>query len=58
VQRLDLVPRGCEQVLEIAYARPLGTGWLTANLYRREEAGNIAAAPDDIGGAIRFELSF
>jgi hypothetical protein len=58
VQRLDLVPRGREQVLELAYARPLGAGWLTANLYRREEAGNIAISPDDIGGAIRFELSF
>jgi hypothetical protein len=58
VRMLDLVPGGREQVLEIAYARPLGAGWLTANLYRREEAGNIAISPDDIGGAIRFELSF
>ena len=58
IRTLDLVPRGREQDMELAYARPLGAGWLTVNLYRREQADNIASWPDDIGGAMRFELSF
>ena len=58
IRILDLVPGGRAQDMELAYARPLGAGSLTLNLYRREQADNIAARPDEIGGAMRFALSF
>lgn len=55
---LDLVPRGRERVAEAVYARPLGRGWLTGNAYLRQQPGNIAAAADDLGVALRFALLF
>ncbi len=57
-QRLSLTPSGHERNWEAAYVRPLGTGWLTTNTYWRRQPGNYAAAPDDIGAALRYALNF
>jgi hypothetical protein len=53
---INLAPTGREIDAEAAWARPLGAGWLSANLYWRTQPGHIAAAPDDLGAAIRFTL--
>lgn len=56
VQRLDLAPEGRERDVEAAWQRPLGFGWLTANVYWRRDPGNVATLPDDRGFAMRFTL--
>lgn len=56
VQRLNLAPDGRELDIEAAYARPLFGGLFSANLFWRREPGNIAASPEDMGGALRFSL--
>lgn len=58
VQTLDLRPRGREQIVEAAYGAPVGEGWLTANVYRRSQPGNIAMLPSEMGGALRYSLTF
>jgi Subtilase family len=55
---ISLTPSGRERDLEAVYARPLGPGWLTINSYWRQQPGNFAAAPDDIGGAVRYSFGF
>lgn len=55
---LDLVPRGRELDAELSYSRPAGGGWLGANLFLRRQPGNIAAAPDDAGVALRWSVGF
>jgi len=57
-RRLHLAPTGRERDVELAYGRPAGPGWLDANLYLREDPGNDAAAPDDVGAAMRFTMAF
>lgn len=58
VQMLDLRPRGRERIVEAAYGAPLGQGWLSANVFRRADPGNIAAMPAETGGAMRYSLTF
>ena len=55
-ERLNLAPTGRERDIEAAYARPLWGGQLSANAYWRHEPGNFAAAPEDLGAAIRFSF--
>ena len=57
-QRLNLAPTGRELVYESSYTAPLGTGWLTANLFWRQQPGNIANAPNDAGAAVRYSFAF
>lgn len=57
-QRLNLAPTGRELVYETSYTAPLGTGWLTANLFWRQQPGNIANAPNDAGAAVRYSFTF
>ncbi len=56
--RLDLTPAGRERDLEASYGWRLGGGWIDANLYLREQPGNIAAAGDDVGTALRYAVAF
>ncbi|TVV71857.1 S8 family peptidase, partial [Sphingomonas solaris] len=56
--RLDLSPQGRERDVEASWATPLLAGWLTTNLFWRRDPGHIAAAPDDVGGALRFARRF
>ncbi len=57
-QTLSLTPSGHERDWEAVYARPLGRGWITANAYRRQQPGNFAYAPNDLGAAVRYSFSF
>ena len=56
--RLDLAPRGHERDVEAAWSQPVAGGSLAANLFWRREPGNIAAAPDDRGIALRYQKAF
>lgn len=58
VRRLGLSPVGQQIDLEASYARPMGPGWLTTNLFYRQDPGNLWYAPDDIGVALRFGMDF
>ena len=55
---INLTPSGRERDLEAVYARALGPGFLTVNSYWRQQPGNFAAAPDDIGFAARYSFGF
>lgn len=55
---LDLTPRGRQRDYELSYGRGIGRGWLGANLFLREESGNIAGMPDDVGLALRWSMGF
>lgn len=54
----NLAPEGRELDFEAAYGVPLAGGWIGANAFVRRQPGHIAAADDDIGGAIQFTLGF
>jgi Subtilase family len=58
VDTLNLAPSGRERDLEAVYARALGPGWLTLNSYWRQQPDHIAAAPDDVGFAVRYGFGF
>lgn len=58
VQRLNLAPKGREVDVEAIYGRPLWTGWISGNLFFRQEPGNLSYAPDDVGAAVRFSMEF
>jgi subtilisin family serine protease len=53
-QRINLAPSGHETDIEAVWSVPLRNGTLSSNLYLRKQPGNIAAAPDDVGAAIRL----
>jgi hypothetical protein len=56
--QFGLAPLGHERDLEGVYAVPIGLGQFTGNVYWRQQPGNSAAAPDDLGTAIRYALRF
>lgn len=56
VSRLNLAPTGREIDVEAAYARALWGGFVSGNLFWRNDPGNIEAAPSDVGAAVRFTL--
>ncbi|TDN85496.1 S8 family peptidase [Stakelama pacifica] len=58
VQRLNLAPQGREVDAELGYARPLGEGQVSGNVFYRRDPGNIAALSDDYGVALRFSTGF
>ena len=58
VQRLNLAPAGRELDIEARYSAYLIGGALQTNLFWRREPGNIAAAPADIGLALRWARGF
>lgn len=55
---LSLAPGGHERDLEAVYATPAGPGWVTLNTYWRQQPNNFAAAPDDVGAALRYSFGF
>ncbi|HEY5722204.1 MAG TPA: S8 family peptidase [Allosphingosinicella sp.] len=54
----NLAPTGREIDVEAAYGTRLWGGHLSANAFWRNDPGHIEAAPNDLGGAIRFSLGF
>ncbi|MEG3152755.1 S8 family peptidase [Sphingomonas sp. ZT3P38] len=57
-QRLNLAPTGREIDLEARYALPFLGGAVQSNLFWRRDPGNFATLPDDIGGAVRYSVTF
>ncbi len=57
-RRLDLSPRGRETMLEAAYDLRLSRGAIGFGLFRRNQPDNVATAPTDTGGIIRFSQGF
>jgi hypothetical protein len=55
---VSLAPQGRESDVEANAGLRVGDGWLETNLFWRRQPGNIAAAPDDMGGGLRYNLSF
>jgi hypothetical protein len=55
---VPLTPFGREHVVEMAWSGTVLGGDLSINSYWRGQPGHVAAAGDDIGGAIRFVLGF
>jgi hypothetical protein len=57
---MSLSPTGRELDAELSYGSDLlgGKAWIGGNLFYRRQPGNIAAAPDDKGAALRFSLGF
>jgi hypothetical protein len=59
LERFSLSPTGRELDAELSYGRSVtDSGWLGGNLFMRRQPGHIAAADNDLGGAIRFTLGF
>ncbi len=57
-QRVNLTPEGREIDVEASYWTRFGGGDWGTNLFWRRDPGNIAAMPDDVGGAIQAKFSF
>jgi hypothetical protein len=57
-QYVSLAPKGRERDVELAYTSALWGGRFGANLYLRQQPGNIADASSDIGLAFRFSRTF
>ena len=57
-QFLALAPQGHERDVEALYTRPLARGWLSANAFWRRQPGHYAAAPDELGAAVRMSWGF
>ncbi|UAK23595.1 S8 family peptidase [Sphingomonas nostoxanthinifaciens] len=56
--RLNLAPSGHERDVEANMGFRLGSGWVDGNLFWRNQPGNIAAAHDDTGVALRYQAAF
>ena len=57
-QRLNLAPTGREIDMEARYALPILGGAFQTNLFWRRDPGNFAALSDDVGGAVRWSVTF
>ena len=57
---MSLRPTGRELDSELSYGTDLigGKAWIGGNLFCRRQPGHIAAAPADVGAALRFSLGF
>jgi hypothetical protein len=57
---MSLRPTGRELDSELSYGTDLigGKAWIGGNLFYRRQPGHIAAAPADVGAALRFSLGF
>lgn len=55
---LNLAPQGRELVSELTYGTALWGGYLSTNLFWRQEPGHFENVSDDLGGAVRFQLKF
>ncbi len=57
-QRLNLAPTGRELDMEARYARPVGAGEVSTNLFWRRDPGNYAGLVADYGLAMRYSFGF
>ena len=58
VRRFSLAPKGREIASEIAWMLPIQGGYVSSNLFWRQEPGHFENAPDDVGVAFRWQLDF
>ena len=60
LRTFSLAPTGRELDVEAVYALPVlrGAGSLSGNAFFRRQPGHIAAAPNDLGVAVRLSLGF
>jgi Subtilase family len=54
----SLAPTGREIDVEALWSARLGRGWMATNLFWRKDPGNIAAARNEKGLALRYNLGF
>ena len=54
VRRLSLAPTGREISSELAWVMPVKGGYLSSNLFWRQEPGHFESVPDDVGVAVRL----
>ena len=57
-QTMALSPSGMERNLELAYARALSTGTLSAMAQLKFQPGHDAQAPNQLGVGLRYEMKF
>jgi hypothetical protein len=55
---IGLAPKGRETDLEANAGLRFGAGWLETNLFWRSQPGNVAAAAEDLGLGLRYNLEF
>lgn len=56
--RINLAPKGRELDYELRYRWSFAGGDVSSNLFLRRQPGNVAAMPDDLGGAVRLSWGF
>jgi hypothetical protein len=57
-RRFSLAPTGRELASEVAWLMPIPGGFVSSNVFWRQEPGHFETAPDDIGVALRLNLNF
>jgi subtilisin family serine protease len=58
IRHFSLAPQGREIASEIAWILPMSGGYVSSNLFWRQEPGHFESAPDDIGLAFRLQFGF
>jgi hypothetical protein len=58
IRRFSLAPQGREIASELAWILPMSGGYVSSNLFWRQEPGHFESAPDDIGVAFRLQFGF
>jgi hypothetical protein len=58
IRHFSLAPQGREIASEIAWILPMSGGYVSSNLFWRQEPGHFESAPDDIGVAFRLKFGF
>ena len=58
IRRFSLAPTGREISSELAWVMPVKGGYLSSNLFWRQEPGHFESVPDDVGVAVRLVMGF
>jgi hypothetical protein len=58
IRRFSLAPQGREIARELAWILPMSGGYVSSNLFWRQEPGHFESAPNDIGVAFRLQFGF
>ena len=58
IRQFNLAPKGREIASELAWVMALNGGYLSTNLFWRQEPGHFESVRDDVGAAIRLTLDF
>jgi len=58
VRQISLAPKGREIASELSWNVPINGGYLSSNIFWRQEPGHFENAPDDVGVAFRLQFDF